>query len=335
MTHLMPMNRRESLWTIGSAFSLLPALTGLSHELPTGMALELVVPFAEGGISSQLASFLSAALKRRGYTVSLQHKPDGTGMVASEYIQRNAKHDKPCVLVGGSSVYVSAPVANPAYYNDPLTQYEMLVTVARSPQVLIARQDKLLDLAQLRQVSEKQRTCAVSGIGSDSHVAYQYFKKTVMPLGQPFVSAGDATSIRRLMAGDVLLATVNLSSCRLYFDQGLSFLATTSEEPMIWPNKMPTPTFASLNDMKDGDARFVYYGWDVLSAPRSLGSSVLSSLRAMLSDVLESREMSAYREEYRQQAWSMTDASFTAFVENERRKWSRLIHSINMEDMFD
>ena len=329
------MNRRESLWTLGSAFTLLSSATPSTVAKPTGMAMELVVPFSAGGISSQLAQFLSAELQRRGHQVTVQYKPDGTGMIASEYIERRASTEVPCVLVGGSSIYVSAPVANPAFYKEPLKQYELLTTVARSPQVLIARQDKLTDLAQLGRVKEKERICSVTGIGADSHLAYQYFKKTVMPLGQPFISGGDSSSIRRVLAGEVLLATVNLSSCMLFFEKGLSFLASTGAQALEWPDKKPTPTFASLRTAHLDKEELVYYGWDVLSAPRSLSPSVIGGLRAALTDVVQSPAMATYRQRYRQQDWSMTDTEFAAFVEKERKKWSEVIQWIGIEEVFD
>jgi tripartite-type tricarboxylate transporter receptor subunit TctC len=285
--------------------------------------IKLVVPFAQGGISSQLAVFLGNTMfSQKGVPCKLLHIPGHGGMTAADFVDRQSSPHQPAILMAGPSIYSTGSMANPEYHIDPFKRLNLISTIAQSPLVLISQKKITPDLNAFSRTSQGKRRVGINGFGTASHVVAHYFHKKIMPLGKIFVTGGDVSSIGRLLNNEIDCAIVNIASCIEFFEGDLAFLASTGQRPVPWITQTTTPTFAEL---KPANGNFSFFSWDCLAAPKNLPPSVQEWLTRSFNLIKGTTAFQKYIAARKQDRLDLNEEEFKMLVNEQIKNWEQLV----------
>ncbi len=335
------MRRRDfvqKLAALGLGCSLgAPALTkganSPTHDLE---GIELVVPFGANGITSQVARYFQVALSNMtGLPVQVAHQHGYTGMKAVEYAERHSRPQRPSLLIAGAVVSTAGVVASPMHNVRAVDQFRYVASLYRDDPVLIARQETVATLDDLKRVPLASRKCGISGVGAAGHLFSEMISRLAQPLGTYMVTQGDANAIERVLSGELTTAMVDKGSCHRYLDRGLSFLVNIGDGPVMNHRNQAVVTLAELlgNRLKGS---FFYYSWDAVLAPTNVPTPLIESLALDFQKIMAMPEYRAFRGERGLAALNLSERDFSRFVAQQRKVWEQAVEffNINAEEAF-
>lgn len=303
-------------------------LATLSHaaEWPT-KAVRIIVPFPAGGATDVPARLLGDRLSKIwGQPVVVENKPGAGGALAASEVARAAADGYTLLFPSGSVMTVNQFVYRKLPY-DAEKDFTPITNVVSSPQVLVvAAQSPYTStealIAALRQKPDTL-TFAHAGVGSQSHLANEFFlqQAKVTVTGVPY--KGDPPAVTDIIGGNIDFSVISLGASLPHIKSGkLRALGVTSpaEIPQL-PGVRPIATVLP---------KFENAGWFGLVAPAKVPSAVINKIYKDTKTALEEPELRA-----RLDAMGFTvvasppDVMALAMAE-ERKRWASLVRERNI-----
>lgn len=317
------MERRTFLAAL-TASPLLSGPLGVHAQVPR---LTIVVGSTAGGSTDTLARTTGQALgKQLNQPVVIENKPGGNGLISDGYVARS-KPDGNTLLMAAMAFTVN-PIRLEKMPYDPIKDFTPIATVARIPNLLIARKTAPFStvaefIAYARQ-NPKKINFAVAGIGSSIHIATEQFKVEtgIQVLDVPY--KGTSEAMTHILSGEVDVLFIGIASALPHVKAGtVKALGITTPDsipqlPAVPPIAATVPGFQSS-------------AWFGLLAPGGLDPARLAQLsqavKASLKDdsFLKSLEAEAGR------PGDDTPEEFARFIQSEIPRLRKLAQEARIQ----
>ena len=255
--------------------------------------LRIVVPFAPGGSADVAARFLAPRLAERlGQPVTIDNRPGAGGTLGVGQVAKNTPADGYTLLLAAAGALTISPHLNPALGYDPLVDLAPVSGFARIPLVLIANAEvPAANAEQLITLLRRQPgrySYATTGNGSAMHLGGESFKALTETFIVHIPYRGSAPAVGAVMAGEVQLAVVDLTSVLGRTDGArIKTLALLGKERSSLAPTVPTLTESGQARLKDFDVS----GWFGLFAPARTPPAVLQRLNSEVTTLLRAADL--------------------------------------------
>lgn len=311
------MRLLATLFGIASAALLATAAASDAQDYP-GKPVTMIVPYAAGGIADSTARAVAAGLsKALGQQVMVDNRVGGGGKLGATQMMQAAP-DGYTIGLFNHAIATFRPVLDKSFDIAPGRDYapiglfsETLFILAASPSAPFKTVNEMVAYGK---ANPNKINYASSGIGTNSHLGFEFIKQLAGIEANHVPYAGEAPATTALIAGEsqVMLLT---GSAKQNIEAGqLVGLATTGTERWsIFPD-VPTAEEAGLSG-------FQSKGWFGLGAPKDTPKDVVDKLSAALAAALADPEV-ASRVEALGNVVKVTDpAGFSAYVQEDLARW--------------
>lgn len=309
---------------------LLTTLTSVANAAWPEKPVTLVVPFAPGGSSDNVARTLSTMLgERLGQAVIVENIAGAGGVLGTQRAVR-AQADGYTVLLGSGSEILINNLINPKIGYDGLKDLMPVVFVGTGPMVLVAKNDlsanSVPELLALARAKPGALNYASAGNGTPMHVAGELLKMRAKVFMTHIPYRGAAPALLDLMGGQVDVAVSTLSAAQPHIKANkIKVLALTSAEPSeLAPN---IPAIGKIKGL-EGFNLGVWFG---LFVPRQTPVQVVDRLQQVAQEVLADLSI---RKRLADQAISASGASSEAlakFMATEVEKYRSVVKAANIK----
>lgn len=287
--------------------------------------ITVVVPFPAGGASDTTARLTANKMSEKiGKSVVVENRAGANGTIGAAGVKA-AKADGYTVLVGSIGVFA----INPALYKnlkyDPLTDFDLLSVVVRTPNVLVTSPQfpakNVPELIDYLKKNPNKVTFASSGVGSSDHLTAALFWQKTGTTGVHVPYKGGAPAINDLIGGHAQVSFQNLGAVAQQIKGGqLKALAVTGDKRAAVLPDVPTIGEAGVSDL-------VVYSWQAAAAPKGLPAAVKAKLEAEYIAAANAPDVKAKFTEMGFDVVATNSAQFTTFLQAEVARWKNVVES--------
>ncbi|XAH23972.1 tripartite tricarboxylate transporter substrate binding protein [Xylophilus sp. GW821-FHT01B05] len=304
---------------------LLPAQAQTFPSKP----VQIVVPYAPGGLTDNLARIVAPALSAKwGQPVLVENRNGGGTSIGTAAVAR-APADGYTLLLTGFG-YVGNPLLMKNLPYDP-KDLAPLTIVADSPSVLFVSArlpvNSVAELIAYAKARPGQVVFASSGNGSSPHIAAELFASLngIEIVHAPY--RGNGPALNDLLGGQVQ-ALFDSPASLSYVQAGrLKALGVASAQPIARAPQLVPFAQAGVPALK----QFIAGGWFGFFLPSKTPAALQQRIYADLRAVLEQPEVSASLERAGVEPRLQTTAEFTAYLQAEHDRWAPVIRERNIK----
>jgi tripartite-type tricarboxylate transporter receptor subunit TctC len=315
------------------ALAALPAMTAFTANAATGpdgypaRPVTLIVPFAPGGGSDNVARIVATRLtERTGGVFIIDNKP-GAGTNIGNELAARAKNDGQTLLFGQVTLSINPSVYKTLKY-DVKKDFTPVAHIANSPTVLLANQSlpakSVQDVIALAKAKPEAINYGSGGKGTSVHLAGELFSSLT---GAPMTHVpykGSAPAVTDLIGGQIQLIFDTAPSALPHIKGGkVKALAVSGPKRLA---EIPSvPTFA-----ESGVPAFDAPAWYGLLAPAGTSAALVKYLNAEVEQILKEP---ATQQKLLQMGAVPAGGSpehFGKFIQAETERWSGIIKKNNI-----
>lgn len=316
----------KRIFSLATAFCLTMtagvAATASAQEYPN-RPIELVVPFAAGGMGTNLGRVIGEGLgEQLGQTVYVNAKPGAGGIVGFQYV-RTAKPDGHTLLLGTISTLSLAPSLYKELPFNPETDFEPIAMTFTGSNIVVVNANS--DIHSLKELADKARknpgklTFGSSGNATTVHLLGGLFNElngTDM-LHVPY--KGLSPALVALMAGEVDVVFSSTEALTHIESGRLRPLAVTSKSRLPFAPDIPTVE-------EQGMPELLMESWYGILAPKGTPQPVLDQVNAALKTALEAERIQELVRTVRMSvAPDLSRDYFAQQIRSERERWAPVV----------
>ena len=321
MQFLQSLKARLAVAALGVVAAAAAPLAVQAQEFPS-QPVKIVVPFPAGGTTDILARQLAKELQDRwGKPVVVENRAGASGTIFSEQLAR--------MPADGHTLMLTAThhVINPGLYKnlkyDTRTDFTPLAQVAAVPNVLVVHPSfaprSVQELVAHARANPGKVNFGSAGSGGANHLSGELFKD-MAGVGMVHVPyKGAAPALNDLLGGQIPMMFDSVPGVIQHIQSGkLRALGVTSLRRSPALPDVPTIDEAGLKG-------FEATAWFGLYAPGRMQPQLRDRIAR---DVLQALQGPSIRTQFASlgaDPGSMTQAQFSAFVDAELTKWSKVI----------
>ena len=290
--------------------------------------VRLVNPYAPGGsvdlVSRGVATALSEMWKQQ---VIVDNRPGAGTVIGTEVVVR-AEPDGYTMLCNSSAIAIM-PALYPNIKFDPVRDLTPVVHVVSSHPMLAVHPSvpakSVKELIALAKAQPGQLTAAVSGIGSNTHLTTELFKRMAQVdiLIVPYKGGGPA--IAELVGGQVKMFFNSAGVYLPLMKAGkVRVLATTGLQRADYAPDIPTVAEAGLPGFESSN-------WFAIYGPRKLSPAMAQRWNEAVNRYLQTQQAKDYFGNYQQRTVGGSVAAFTAFHKAETERWSKMVAAVGIK----
>lgn len=329
----MNASRRLRAWTSGVAVRALVgsalALAGTAWAAYPDKPITLIVPFAPGGSSDNVARALAPLLgEKLGQSIVIENVGGAGGVLGTQRTVRSAP-DGYTLLVGSGSEVLINKVINPNLAYDGLKDLTPITFLATGPMVLVGKPGlqagTMQELLQLARSKPGALSYASAGNGTPMHVAGELLKMRGKVFMTHIPYRGASPALVDVMGGQVDLAVSTLSAAQPHIKSGkVKAYAVTSAKPFELAPEIPA--MGRVPGL-DGFDLGVWFG---LFVPAKTPSDVVQKIQAAAQQAMADP---AVRKKFADQGLSASGESAEAlrqFMAAEVEKYRAVVKAANI-----
>lgn len=303
---------------------MLAAVTTAQAQDWPSKPVKIVVPFAAGGSSDQLARLiapmLSDTFKQQFY---IENRPGSSGALGSAQVAR-AEPDGYTLVNAGSGPFLTGPAINPNIGYDPLKDFTQIAMEAGDSYVLVAGSAlgvrTIADLVKLAKT--RPLTSASPGPGSLGHLILERFKRRA-GIDIQHVPAQNS-GMNELLGNHISLTITTLLTAGALIQAGkvIPLAVTPTERHPAYPD---IPTFAEQGfpDVR-GDT------WFWLAGPKNVPASIVNRLNAEMRRIMKSPTMAEHVRKSALLTKELDAPAVAKFIAEEYAFWAPLAKEVNL-----
>lgn len=305
-----------------------PFLATAAHAQPAfpDRPVRLIVPWAPGGATSNIARLVGDAMARGlGRPVVPDHRPGAGGATGSD-LAAKAAPDGYTILIAGAGTFYRPLVERDVPF-DPLRDFGFVGPIGDGPFMLVARPglpDTLPAFIAHARANPGRLNVASSGIGSTSHLTAEMFNRAagIEATHVPYRGAGPA--MVDIVGGRVDYLFDALSAVQENRRAGrLTGLAVTTTERSPEAPDVPTVSEAAIPG-------FSAAPWWGLIGPAGMPPDAVDRLSAELRRALADPVLQRQLAEQGCRAFAQSPAEFRRYVLAENDRWSAAIEAAGL-----
>jgi len=319
-TRATPALFAASLALLAVASSPASALT-----FPSG-TVKLIVPVPAGGVTDTMARIVAQRLTEAwGQSVVVDNRPGGNYAVGAQAVARSAADGLTLLVAPDSTV-----TANPHLFSklpyDPVKDLTPIIVLCRITPVLVINPSLTVqsvpELVALAKGKPGSLNYGSYGIGTYAHLSMEDFKQRTGTdiVHIPYRGAAPATTA--LLAGDVSMLLLNLSSIEAHEKTGkVRILAAAGEKRAVLRPDLPTVAEA-------GVPGFSTTAWFALWGPANMAPDLVAKIHADVAKVLELPQSREFFQTNSFERVDLTPAQFAKLIEDDSKHWAALVKAV-------
>ncbi len=314
---------------LAAATALLPLSAG-AQAYP-GKPISVIVPVAAGGAADALARVWAGYVaKSMGGSVVVENKPGANGSIAAAYVAKQPA-DGHTLLFGSTSNMSLNPFSYKALPYNPSRDFEPVLMLANSSQVLVANPDSgiksLDDLVRRAKAKPGTVNFGSAGKGNSTHLYVEYLAQHFGIELTHVPYKGAAPALMGVMGGetDFMSDAISTASAQAKLGKVVPLAVIGAKRSPALPN---VPTILELG-VKD----FPVGGWYGLMAPKGTPKAVIDRLNAetkkfWADPAIKSRMETIYMEPLAESG----PEAVTQMMQREAKVWGPLITKLGIQN---
>jgi tripartite-type tricarboxylate transporter receptor subunit TctC len=287
--------------------------------------VKFIVPVPAGGVTDTMARIVAQRLTEMwGQPVVVDNRPGGNYGVGAQAVSRSPA-DGYTLLVAPDSTFT----ANPALFSklpyDPKEFTPIMVLCRASPVLVVGASvaaRNVQDLIALAKSQPGKLNYGSYGVGTYAHLSMEDFKQRTGTEIAHIPYRGAAPAANGLLAGDISMLLLNLSSIEAHEKTGkVKILAAATEKRLS-----ARPDLSTISE--SGVPGFQTSVWFAMWGPPNMPPELVTKIHA---DVSKTLDLPQSREFFKTNSFERIDlspAQFAALVESDLKHWTRLINAI-------
>jgi tripartite-type tricarboxylate transporter receptor subunit TctC len=317
---------RTLVFTAAAAASL-PAPVAQAQTYPT-KPLKLIVPYAPGGSTDQLARAVAERLGQAlGQPVVVENKPGANTIIGAEAAAKAAPDGYTLFVGSSASLAVNRLLYEKLPY-DPKHDFAGVTLLAQSPLVMEVNPSvpakTVKEFVELAKAKPGSINFASVGKGNPLHLAGELFNSMagVDTIHVPY--NGSAPALTALLGGQVQLMYDVILTSQPHIKAGkLRAIAVTGAKRVsILPD---VPTIA-----ESGYPGFEAGIWFAMVVPKATPAPIVQRLNAETTKILHQPEMKARFDRLALELIPSTPDEVLQFADHEQARWARVIKEKNI-----
>ena len=280
------------LFHMGMALTVmgLTAITSMAQTFPS-KPLKLVVPYAAGGSTDQLARAIAEPLGRAlGQPVVVENKPGGNTIIGADAVAKSAP-DGYTLFMGSSASLAVNPLLYSKLPYDPVADFAGVSMLAASPLVMVVPAS--LPVTNVKEFVElaKRKPDAINfasvGNGNPLHLAGELFKVATGIEMTHVPYNGSAPALTALMGNQVQVMFDVVLTSNPHIQSGkLRALALTGTNRLALLPNVPTIAGSGYPGYEAGI-------WFAMVVPKATPAAIVARLNAEVTKILAQPDMKA------------------------------------------
>lgn len=285
--------------------------------------VKLVVPYAAGGSTDQLARAVADQLGRAlGQSVVVENKPGGNTIVGADHVAK-APADGYTLFMGSSASLAVNPLLYSQLPYDPKADFAGISMLAASPLILVVPQalpvKSVTEFIAYGKAKPNSLNYASVGNGNPLHLAGELFKVSA---GIDMVHVpynGSTPALTALMGNQVQAMFDVVLTSNPHIQSGkLRALGVTGAKRIALLPDVPTVSEAGLPGYEAGI-------WFAMVAPKATPPGIVQRLNQEVTKILKLPEMRARFDALALELIPSTPEDVAAYAAREQGRWARLI----------
>jgi tripartite-type tricarboxylate transporter receptor subunit TctC len=319
---------------VGLLAALVPVLWGAlalasaaahAQTYPSG-TVKLIVPVPAGGVTDTLARIVAQRLTESwGQPVVVDNRPGGNYAVGAQAVAKSPADGLTLLVAPDSTV-----TANPHLFSklpyDPVKDLTPISVLCRITPVLVINPslpvNSVQELIALAKGKPGSLNYGSYGIGTYAHLSMEDFKQRTGTDIVHIPYRGAAPAATALLAGDVSMLLLNLSSIEEHEKTGkVRILAAAGDKRAALRPDLPTIAAAGVPGFSTG-------AWFALFGPAHMAPELVAKIHADVAKVLE---LPQSREFFRTNSFERVDLTppqFAALIQDHLKHWGALVKAV-------
>ena len=296
-----------------------------AQTYPSG-TVKLTVPVPAGGVTDTMARIVAQRLTEAwGQPVVVDNRPGGNYAVGAQAVARSPADGLTLLVAPDSTV-----TANPHLFSklpyDPVKDLTPISVLCRITPVLVINPSlpvhSVQELIALAKNEPGTLNYGSYGIGTYAHLSMEDFRQRTGTKIVHIPYRGAAPAVTALLAGDVGMLLLNLSSIEEHEKTGKARIlaAASAKRAMLRPD---LPTIA-----ESGVPDFSTTAWFALWGPANMAPDLVAKIHA---DVGKALDLPQTREFFRVNSFERVDLTpeqFTQLIQDDLAHWGALIKAV-------
>jgi tripartite-type tricarboxylate transporter receptor subunit TctC len=285
--------------------------------------IRFVVPFAPGGSTDTLARTLGQKLSEGlGQQVVIDNRTGANGNIGMEIVA-NAPPDGHTIVLG----YIANVAIGPSLYEklpfDPVKDYEPVMLIATSPNVLVAhpsvKATNMKELIALAKAQPGKLSYASASVASVGHLTGELINQLAGIKMTHIAYKGSGQAVTDLLGGHIQLMYSGFSSTLPHIKSGkLRAIAQTgAKRSAALPD---VPTIA-----ESGFPKFEATAWYGVHAPAKTPKSIVNRLNAEFVKALKMPDVRERLEGLGFEIAASTPEFYGNYIKSEIQKWAKVV----------
>jgi tripartite-type tricarboxylate transporter receptor subunit TctC len=304
----------------GLLAAVLCTMTGLAQAAYPDKPVKILVPWATGGATDQIARLLSQPLSQElGVPVVVDNKAGAGGVIGTQQFVKE-KADGHALLLVTSSTNAAAPHLYAKLGFDPVHDFTPVVALCEIPNVMVVPAkspwNTLKDIVSAAKQTPDKFTYGSAGIGGSQHLAGAQFKTSANIDINHVPYKGSGPAAQDLIAGhiDMMIDTGSLGSIRGGLLKPIA--VASGKRLQALPN---VPTF------NEAGTPMLASAWYGISLPANAPADVVAKLNAAFNKVLKSPDMQKKLIDMGAEVMGGSAADFTKFSAAELKRYEGIV----------
>jgi tripartite-type tricarboxylate transporter receptor subunit TctC len=296
----------------------------LAQTYPSG-SVRIIVPVPAGGVTDTMARIVAQRLSESwGQPIVVENRPGGNYAVGAQAVAR-APADGHTLLVAPDSTLTANPhLMSKLPYE--VRDFTPIIVLCRITPVLVINPSlpvqNVKELLALAKAKPGSLNYGSYGVGTYAHLSMEDFKQRTGTEIVHIPYRGAAPAVTGLLAGDVSMLLLNLSSIEAHEKAGKARIlaAAGAKRAALRPD---LPTIAEA-----GVPGFSTTAWFALFGPPNMAPELVAKIHADAAKVLE---LPQSREFFRTNSFERVDLTpqqFSQLIQDDSRHWGALIKAV-------
>jgi tripartite-type tricarboxylate transporter receptor subunit TctC len=307
---------------------LIAAAAGLpawAQSYPNAGPVKLIVPVPAGGVTDVMARIVGQRLSELwGQSVVVDNRPGGNYGVGAQAVSRSPG-DGYTLLVAPDSTFTANPALISKLNYDP-KEFTPIAVLCRASPVLVVNASlpakNVQELIALAKEQPGKLNYGSFGVGTYAHLSMEDFKQRTATDIVHVPYRGAAPAMNGLLAGDVSMLLLNLSSLEAHEKTGKVRILAAATDKRI-PARRDLPTIAEA-----GVPGFHTSVWFALWGPPNMPPELTNKIHADVQKVLDMPQTREFFATNSFERVSLSPAEFGNLIEADLKHWTRLIQAV-------
>jgi tripartite-type tricarboxylate transporter receptor subunit TctC len=313
---------------IGALASVLVTAAGQApaQNYPNS-SVKFIVPVPAGGVTDTMARIVAQRLTEMwGQSVIVDNRPGGNYGIGALAVSRSPA-DGYTLLVAPDSTFTANPALMGKLNYDP-REFTPIMVLCRASPVLVVNSavaaGNVQDLIALAKAQPGKLNYGSYGVGTYAHLSMEDFKQRTGTDIVHIPYRGAAPAATGLLAGEVSMLLLNLSSIEAHAQTGkVRILAAATEKRLVTRPDLPTIAEAGVPGFKTS----VWFG---LWGPANMPAEILAKIHADISKALDLPETREFFKTNSFERVDLSPAQFGELIQDDLKHWSALINALGV-----